>query len=222
MRPIARFKVAVGILAVVGSFATAAVAQAGHTITPGHNPDHVNPWTTLHYGFPGADPLRSDAIDSCDADRFQGRPGTHSLRAFLQRYWKRGTDLGFGSPTCRGSLHDEGRAFDFGLDYWNLDDRAEGNKIVGFFTKADAGGTSGAMARRFGIQEIIWNCKIWTANYPYWREYFPGCAESDTASKTTKHRDHVHMGQNWPGARRNRTAWTGYNPCWAGHGGCGQ
>ncbi len=67
------------------------------------------------------------------------------------------------------------------------------------------------MARRFGIQEIIFNCKVWGAERAQegWRPYYR-CGEPG-ANRTAKHKDHIHIGQNWGGATRKTTAWSGWD-----------
>jgi hypothetical protein len=69
------------------------------------------------------------------------------------------------------------------------------------------------MARRFGIQELIYNCHIWTSTYAEqgWRRY-SRCGEA-SATHTLKHKDHIHIGQSWQGARKRTSAYTGYEVC---------
>ena len=66
-------------------------------------------------------------------------------------------------------------------------------------------------ARRMGIQEIIWDCKIWLAGSPGMRRYSACYDRSGRERKrlddSTAHRNHVHIGLNWPGAREQTSFW---------------
>jgi hypothetical protein len=77
------------------------------------------------------------------------------------------------------SLHAEGRAVDVAPA-----SAAQGTQIAAWLL---------ANVERFGLQEIIWNRKIWSALHPSsgWRGY----------SGSNPHTDHLHIGQNWNGAR---------------------
>ena len=57
------------------------------------------------------------------------------------------------------------------------------------------------MARRLGIQYLIWNRKIWGSYSAAsgWRKY----------TGANSHRDHVHISFTWAGARKKTSFWTG-------------
>ena len=214
---------ALGLVTTVG---LATPAAANHEIKPARVPSQLNPSSQPWWGTPGPGSLGWASPDSCDADRFPGRPGTLDLAAYLEYWWPVGTNTEIGSGTCRGSLHDEGRAVDYYLDKNIAAQKKAGDEISWFFRRQDTGGTNWAMAKRFGIQEIIWNCRIWTAQQASegWRLYYrcdPNHPDHSTAVHL-RHENHVHIGQNWAGANQNKTAWTGYKPCAPGHAGCPQ
>ena len=52
-----------------------------------------------------------------------------------------------------------------------------------------------------GAQEIIWNRRIWTAQYASrgWQKY----------NGVNQHTDHVHIGLNWRGARKQTSFYAG-------------
>ena len=67
--------------------------------------------------------------------------------------------------------------------------------------KTDKHGNRYAMARRLGIQYVIWNRKIWGAYSADsgWRKY----------TGSNPHTDHVHFSFTWAGARKKTSFWTG-------------
>ena len=55
------------------------------------------------------------------------------------------------------SLHAEGRAVDWHLDATRAADRREARRLIDMWLAPDSEGNEHALARRMGIQEIIWN-----------------------------------------------------------------
>jgi len=112
----------------------------------------------------------------------------------------------------RASLHAEGRALDWHLDVHDSRDRAEATRLVNLFLATDKAGNIHALARRMGIQELIWNCKSWFSGDGGMRPY-SACYDSKGKKKkvddTTAHRNHIHIGLNWAGARMQTTFWHG-------------
>lgn len=203
-----RVPVAMGIALVV-LLATPVAASADH-ITPGYQPGEVNGKTIPpRWGTPGPDRLGGSSADHCSG---KAQRGTENLLRYLEYWWPRGES--WGIYNCRlPSLHSEGRAVDYHLDVRNERDRKAGYAISRFFRSKDSGGARWAMARRFGTQEIIFDCKIWTSARARegWRRY--SVCDQAGASWTEKHKDHVHIGQSWRGATRRTTAWTGFHYC---------
>src|SRR3954454_10033834 len=116
--------------------------------------------------------LVNRALESYQYDlrrRCTGRaqPGTLALQSWL-RHHVRGVTWGiYSCRTIRSgstmSLHAEGRAVDWHLDVGKTADRAAANHLIGAFLGPDAAGRPAAMARRMGMQEIICNCRVWSA-----------------------------------------------------------
>jgi hypothetical protein len=109
------------------------------------------------------------------------------------------------------SLHAEGRAVDWHLDAAKRRDRKAAKKLIDRLLAADSEGNLHALARRMGIQEIIWNCRSWWSGSEDMERY-SACytkrgKKRKGVSRTTAHRDHVHLGLSRAGARRKTSFW---------------
>lgn len=124
------------------------------------------------------------------------RTGTRALGALLVGHYKRGT-LGY-ERSCTGSSseHYDGRAVDWMLDARNASDLRVANAATSWLSA-----NQGAMARRLGVQYIIWNKKMWRAYAPErgWTAY----------TGASPHTDHVHISLTWDGALKRTSWWTG-------------
>jgi hypothetical protein len=62
-----------------------------------------------------------------------------------------------------------------------------------------------------GIQELIWNCKAWFSGdggmQPYSVCFDSKGKRRPSVDDTTAHRNHIHIGLNWAGARMQTTFW---------------
>lgn len=62
-----------------------------------------------------------------------------------------------------------------------------------------------------GIQEIIWNCRSWWSGAEGMGNYSVCFTERGTRRKnvnrTAAHKDHIHIGLSWAGARKRTTFW---------------
>ena len=63
-----------------------------------------------------------------------------------------------------------------------------------------------ALARRLGVQEIIWDCRIFSVRSLHWKRSGL-CPPGQRVSDTIAHRDHLHIGLNWLGARGRTSFW---------------
>jgi hypothetical protein len=153
------------------------------------------------------DAYRYDWAHGCTG---HSQPGTLALAD-----WLAANSLGgsWGIYNCRKigtgttvSLHAEGRAIDWHLDARKPVEFAAAKRLIKELLGSDASGHPRALARRMGVQEIIYNCRMWSANdgaagmRPY-----PVCKRR--VSATVAHRDHLHIGLNWRGAREQSTFW---------------
>ncbi len=97
--------------------------------------------------------------------------------------------------------HGEGRALDWMVNANTKSGLALGNAITTWLTAKDAQGRPGAMARRFGINYIIWNRHMW-------RSYDPGRGWA-AYTGSSPHTDHIHISFTWDGAYEQTSWWTG-------------
>ena len=194
----------IAVLTLIVVAASVSVAFAG-----GFRPVAGNP----------ADKLVKLPIDDYQYDhakdcRKNPAPGANALVAWL------GGNAGgsfWGIMRCerwgkgRASLHAEGRAIDWHLNVHNGRDRREAKRLINLLLAPDRAGNQHALARRMGIQEIIWNCTSWYSGSESMRPY-SACYDSKGRKKkiddTTAHRDHIHFGLNWPGAKKRTTFWS--------------
>ena len=97
--------------------------------------------------------------------------------------------------------HGEGRALDWMINANNAEQLALANALTRWLAAPDAKGRPGAMAKRFGINYIIWNRQMWRAYDPGrgWTQYYG----------VSPHTDHIHFSFNWDGAYKRTSWWTG-------------
>ena len=165
--------------------------------------------------FPGnpADRLAELPIETVVYDRATGcsrrsRPGVAALADWLERsvrgaFW--------GSYRCErwgresASLHAENRAIDWQLDASNRADSRAANRLFRLLLAPDRMGSPQALARRMGVQELIWDCGYWSAGMTNFVRY-RACGRR--VDRTTAHRDHIHIGMTWDGAMGRTSFWS--------------
>lgn len=129
------------------------------------------------------------------------KPGTTAFANLLLRTYRNSRSLGISRSCGVGgrSEHKEGRAFDWGVSVHSATDRASVRALMRWLLQRDAYGNRYAMARRLGIQYMIWNRRIWGAYAAGsgWRRY----------TGSNPHTDHVHFSLSWSGARRKTSFW---------------
>ena len=111
----------------------------------------------------------------------------------------------------RGSLHAEGRAVDWHLDAGSPADRRAARRLIALLLATDRAGNPHALARRMGVQELIWNCRSWWAGAARMGPYSV-CLDRrgrprKHVNRTLGHRDHVHIGLTRAGARKRTSFW---------------
>lgn len=133
------------------------------------------------------------------------KKGTTAFANLLLRTYPRSRSLGISRACNVGgqSEHKEGRAFDWGMNVRNKGDRKAVQALLKWMLKKDAFGNRYAMARRLGVQYIIWNRRIWGAYSAGsgWRKY----------TGANPHTDHVHFSLSWAGARKKTSFWNPRN-----------
>jgi hypothetical protein len=109
------------------------------------------------------------------------------------------------------SVHSEGRAIDWRLDAGVPGEKRSAMRFIGMLLEADERGRQHALARRMGVQGIIFDCKAWWSGMSGLGRY-GYCYDADgdirdNLDRTQAHRDHVHVELNWPGARERTSFW---------------
>jgi hypothetical protein len=161
----------------------------------------VTPATIERYGS-------YQAQVSCNPVTMGGVAKLRSL--FMSTYG--GRDLGVVRSCGVGGLseHKEGRAWDWGMNFYNAHEKAQATKALDWLL-ATVDGEPHARARRVGIMYIIRNRQIWRAYSPSagWQKY----------TGPNPHTDHVHFSFTWNGGSGAVSQWTGkvhptdYGPC---------
>jgi hypothetical protein len=109
------------------------------------------------------------------------------------------------------SLHAEGRALDWHLDVNDPTDRRAARKLIRLLLATDRAGNEHALARRMGVQEIIWDCQSWWSGSDEMDDYSVCFTERGKRRKgvsaTLAHRDHVHIGLSRAGAAMRTSFW---------------
>ncbi|HEX8002529.1 MAG TPA: hypothetical protein VF519_07525 [Mycobacteriales bacterium] len=131
------------------------------------------------------------------------KPGVVAFRDQLLRTYSWTRSLGIVRACDVGgrSEHKEGRALDWGVSAYSARDVAAVNDVLNWLFATDRYGNKHAMARRLGIQYIIWNRRIW-GSYAVsqgWRTY----------TGASPHTDHVHFSFVWAGANKVTSYWDG-------------
>jgi hypothetical protein len=156
------------------------------------------------------DPVEYDAAKRCDPKE---KPGVVAFTRWLQR---NAHGVFWGSYRCEkwgkgsASLHAENRAIDWHLDASSRVERAYANGLIAMLLAPDRAGNPTALARRMGVEEIIWDCSYWSAGMTQFKQDSP-CFRRDGRPRridpTTAHRDHIHFGMTKAGAAGRTTFW---------------
>jgi hypothetical protein len=193
----------------VAAFAAALCLAAPAAAQAFRLPSHLGPLADNP-----ADRLASIAIDDEVYD-----PATHCDRTARKgvlaalRWLPRHTDgISWGTYRCerwgRGSasLHAESRAID-----WHPTTRADAAQLIELLLAPDKSGNERALARRMGVEELIWDCSYWSAGSDDFRDYDYCYGRNGKRRKhlnpTAAHMDHVHIGFSKAGARGRTSFW---------------
>jgi hypothetical protein len=140
--------------------------------------------------------------------------GTVALQSWLQRHWR---GVSWGIMRCEKlsphnfSLHSEGRAIDWHLDAGVPAQRHAALRLIDMLLATDSDGNEEALARRMGVQGIIFNCHAWFGYGdrlgPYSYCYRRDGKVRKHLDRTAAHRDHVHIELNWAGALKRTSFW---------------
>jgi hypothetical protein len=124
----------------------------------------------------------------------------------------------WGSYRCEkwgkgsASLHAENRAIDWHLDAFNRADRRAADKLFRLLLAPDKLGNPQALARRMGVEELIWDCGYWGTGMTEFRPYSvcfkPNGKKRKRFDRTAAHQDHIHIGMTKRGAKGLTSFWT--------------
>lgn len=157
----------------------------------------------------GIDPLQYDPATKCNGGKVWA--GTMAMVSWLQ---KNASGVNWGEYRCEkwgkdsASLHSEGRAID-----WHPSSSAAGRALVKLLLAPDKAGNAAALARRMGVQGLIFDCKAWFGNWDGKLGNYSYCYGKDGKRKkglnvTQAHMDHVHLELNRRGAAKKTTFWS--------------
>lgn len=170
--------------------------------------------TGARVAIPGnpADVLSRQRIDAQPYDYARGcdpkpRAGTKRLVAWLKRNFPAGS---YGVYRCDGGLHSEWRAIDWGLDARVPAQRRTGTRLIRLLLAPDRAGAPRALARRMGVQELIWDCSYWsTSGGRAAKDFTPySVCGGGSVDPTAGHLDHIHIGITVAGSRAHTSFWT--------------
>ena len=128
----------------------------------------------------------------------QNQPGAVAFAQLLNATYGSRT---YGILRTCAAEHGEGRALDWMINANNAEQLALANALTRWLAAPDAQGRPGAMAKRFGINYIIFNRQQWRAYDPGrgWAPYYG----------VSPHTDHIHFSFNWDGAYKRTSWWSG-------------
>lgn len=141
--------------------------------------------------------------------------GASALVRYLPKLSPRGVMWGINRCEMWGkhsaSLHAEGRAIDWHLDVHNTADRADAERLIRTLLAPDSSGQPFALARRLGVQGLIWDCRSWWGGGSL--QKYSACVGKNgkwnpKVDDTTAHRNHVHLELSKAGATLKTSWWT--------------
>jgi hypothetical protein len=159
-------------------------------------------------------PIEASIYDPATHCSPKPRPGTLKLQAWLEENVR---GVFWGSYRCEkwgkreASLHAENRAIDWHLDASVAADRRAAAGLIDLLLATDSAGNEQALARRMGVEELIWDCGYWAAGMYEFRPYSPCYGKRGRLRKhvnvTVAHRDHIHIGMTRAGAAGRTSFW---------------
>lgn len=156
--------------------------------------------------------VRLDRSNYDYADRCVKRPpkGAKKLSRFMRQHSRRSAFVGIIRCESLGSgksVHAEGRAVDIGLDARTKRDKRAAMAMIHTWLERDDDGRRAALARRMGVQMIIYNCKIWQANEKKMSTYGYCSGGRRGVNPTAAHIDHMHVELTRKAAKLKTSYW---------------
>jgi hypothetical protein len=139
------------------------------------------------------------------------------VELFTQWLTDHSRGVSWGSYRCekwgkhKASLHAEGRALDWHLDASRRADAAEAERLILLLLAPDKTGEPQALARRMGLEEIIWDCGYLGIGSTEFSK-LDACFDRRGRRRkridpTQAHRDHIHFGFTRRGAGGRTSFW---------------
>ena len=129
------------------------------------------------------------------------KPGTQGFHDLVLRTYPDSGDFGISRDCAQGgrSEHKEGRAWDWGVNVNDPEQKEHAAEVIGWLLATDEYGHQFAMARRLGVMYVIFNGHIWSAYDAAagWRPYHGPNA----------HTDHVHVSFDIDGGQGATSFW---------------
>ena len=146
------------------------------------------------------------------------KPGAAALRKLLRKTYGKSIASSTVRPCSRAdSGHEEGRAVDWMTNRRVPEQKALAVAFLAWLQAPDVNGNADAMARRLGVEYVIWNNRMWRAYDPArgWTQY-DGCLGKKKKYRvfdSTCHRTHVHISLSWDGAYQRTSFSSGFVAC---------
>ena len=159
-------------------------------------------------------PIEASAYDPATHCSAKVRPGMVRLQSWLE---ENSRGVFWGSYRCEmwgkreASLHAENRAIDWHLDVAVAADRRAADDLIELLLATDSAGNEQALARRMGVEELIWDCEYWAAGMSQFQPYRVCYGKRGKLRRrtdvTVAHRDHIHIGMTKAGAAAKTSFW---------------
>jgi hypothetical protein len=159
-------------------------------------------------------PADAPAYDRATGCKNKAQPGMLAFKRWLERHAR---GQAWGIYRCErwgkrsASLHAEGRALDWHLDVGRPADRKAARRLITLLLAPDSAGTPHALARRMGLEEVIWDCSYWGAGMEEFRPYSECFNKHGKPRRrvdpTIAHRNHIHFGMTKRGAAGLTSFW---------------
>ena len=159
-------------------------------------------------------PIEPSHYDKATRCASKVRPGMLELQHWLEANVR---GVFWGSYRCEkwgaheASLHAENRAIDWHLDAFNKADSRAADKLIRLLLAPDKLGNPQALARRMGVEELIWDRGYWGAGMSEFQPYSVCYKRNGKKRKrfdvTAAHQDHIHIGMTKAGAKARTSFW---------------
>ena len=159
-------------------------------------------------------PIEASVYDPATRCTRKTQPGMVALQRWLEANVR---GVSWGTYRCekwgkhQASLHSEGRAIDWHLDARNAAGRRAAERLARMLLAPDSLGNPQALARRMGVEEMIFDCGYWGAGMTQFEQYDP-CYKHGKRRKrvdpTVGHINHLHIGLTNAAAARRTSFWS--------------